>query len=149
MISQESKIIPISTYHDYLKEKISIRHRYEDSFHKRALLIVRPSPGFLVANESLEPTNIEQCVLCCQLIRDSVNCSSCDLKYCVKCMHYLVILFKLNYRMDPSVINVINLIGQRFKCLTISCPEITTVSADPGAKESKKYIVKCIHPTCH
>lgn len=145
---QESNIIPIRTYYDYLKQKISYRHLYADDLHIRALTLVRPSPGFLIANDSPEPPSIDQCVLCCQLVRDSVMCSTCDLKYCVKCVHYLIILFKLNHRQDPSVVNVINLIGQSFNCLTISCPEISVIVTDPQSENFNKYKVKCIHPTC-
>ena len=147
--SKEEKIIPVRVYYDYLKEKISTKYKYEDAFHRRALSLVKPSPGFVTTFDSHENFSNHLCVLCCQLARDPITCRSCELRYCVKCIYYMIILFKLNNRMDPSVVNVINLIGHRFNCLTVTCPEISTTTEDLKAAEFKKFTVKCINPTCY
>ena len=140
-------IINATEFNEFIKDKVSARTNYNEEILNKAFNLVQPEPGFTLHQTPAEIRPIDICGLCSQLVREPLVCSTCTVRYCIKCSHFMVVIFHLQKKRSVKEVTVMNLEGQMFNCLTISCP-MNNLLINMPQNELNDYNVRCVHANC-
>ena len=137
-------------FHDFVRGKYRSRYTCNDLQLNAVLRRANPTPGFIP--ENFIGTDLTQylCILCDQVGVTPYKCEGCQLPYCLKCAHFLVLMTRARKNQSITDITVNDIKNHTFDCITEFCsPDQHFDSIEQDRRqEFQMMFVNCIYSSC-